>query len=502
MDGHALSGGDVADDGLPFDGRAAFGQADHLPFEVADPEDGARPGDDPRGRLPDERFLAEGDAVGRKDGRDEPPVDDDLAQPDLAVKALQVPDRGPEDRGQPGDEMILFPQIGGDDVVAELLLPKPAAQGRARRPVPEIEPSLDLLPGPGGRGGAQQAPRRRPVLGRHDLHDVAALEDGLEGRGGAVDPGPRGPQPDLRVDLEGEIEGRGPRRKVDDAAFGREDEDLFGDEVRFEAPQEFLGVLLLLVEGGHLPEPVQAAVLLHRARGLALFVAPVRGDAVLGQVVHFPGADLDLEGLLALGDDGRMQGLVEIGLGHGDEIPEPLRQVRPPLVDDPQGGVAVLDGVRHDAQGQEIVHLVETDLAAAHLAPDAVGPLDAGEDLGRDAVLLEQALERPLHGLEVLLGRLLVRLDEDRHLDELLGGDVAEGEILELGPDAAHPEAVGDRGIDLERFAGDLLPLRFVEVFQGLEIMDPVGQLDEDDADVVGHGQDDLADGRGPAGLR
>ena len=31
--------------------------------------------------------------------------------------------------------------------------------------------------------------------------------------------------------------------------------------------------------------------------------------------------------------------------------------------------------------------------------------------------------------------------------------------------------------------------------------MEPVGQLDEDDPDVVGHGQDDLADGLGPPDL-
>ena len=67
------------------------------------------------------------------------------------------------------------------------------------------------------------------------------------------------------------------------------------------------------------------------------------GDPVLGQVVHFPGPDLDLQALLVLGDDGRVEGLVEVGLGHGDEIAEAVGDGRPFLVDDAQRGVAVLD---------------------------------------------------------------------------------------------------------------------------------------------------------------
>ena len=84
-------------------------------------------------------------------------------------------------------------------------------------------------------------------------------------------------------------------------------------------------------------------------------------------------------------------------------------------------------------------------------------------------------------------------------LGEFLRGHVAERQVLELGPDAPHAEPVGDRGVDVERFAGDLPPPYLVEVLEGLEVVDPVGQLDEDDPDVVGHRQDDLPDGLGPA---
>ena len=110
-------------------------------------------------------------------------------------------------------------------------------------------------------------------------------------------------------------------------------------------------------------------------------------------------------------------------------------------------------------------------------------------------------LERPAELLEVRLGRFPARLDERGDPEILLGLHVAEGEVLELGLDPAHPEPVGDRGVDLEGLRGDLFLLVFGEELERLEVVEPVGQLDEDDPEVVGHGQDDLADGLGPAGL-
>ena len=62
-----------------------------------------------------------------------------------------------------------------------------------------------------------------------------------------------------------------------------------------------------------------------------------------------------------------MEGLIEIGLGHGDEIAEALGDGGPFLMDDPQGGIAVLDGVGDDPEGEEIVDLAEIDLLSLHL---------------------------------------------------------------------------------------------------------------------------------------
>ena len=95
--------------------------------------------------------------------------------------------------------------------------------------------------------------------------------------------------------------------------------------------------------------------------GGAFLVAPVRRDAVLGNPVHFPGADLHLkgEGDLPAADDGGVQGMVHIDLGYGDIVLEAARDLVPQRVDDAQHGIAVRDGVHDDADGDQVVDLVK-----------------------------------------------------------------------------------------------------------------------------------------------
>ncbi len=48
--------------------------------------------------------------------------------------------------------------------------------------------------------------------------------------------------------------------------------------------------------------------------------------------------------------------------------------------------------------------------------------------------------------------------------------------------------------VDLSRLAGDALLLGRGQRPEGAHVVEPVGELDEDDADVLGHGQEHLAD--------
>ena len=56
------------------------------------------------------------------------------------------------------------------------------------------------------------------------------------------------------------------------------------------------------------------------------------------------------------------------------------------------------------------------------------------------------------------------------------------------------PEPLRQRRVDLHRLAGDALLLLDRQGVQRAHVVEPVGELDEDDPDVLGHRQQHLSD--------
>ena len=143
---------------------------------------------------------------------------------------------------------------------------------------------------------------------------------------------------------------------------------------------------------------------------------------------------------------------------------------------------------------QHVVDLLDGDVLALYLLPDAVEALDARLHARLNFVLLQLLLDDALHLRQKRFAFLAARLDGIFDLVVGDGIDILEGEIFQLAANFAHAQAVGDGGVDVERLARDfLLPLRREEL-QGAHVVQAVGQLDEHHANVVHHGQDHLAD--------
>ena len=83
----------------------------------------------------------------------------------------------------------------------------------------------------------------------------------------------------------------------------------------------------------------------------------------------------------------------------------------------------------------------------------------------------------------------------DRFLNLLVADriQIAEAEVFQLAANLAHAQAVRDGRIDLQRLFGDLLLAVRRQVLERAHVVQAVGQLDEDDADVVHHGEHHLA---------
>jgi hypothetical protein len=172
------------------------------------------------------------------------------------------------------------------------------------------------------------------------------------------------------------------------------------------------------------------------------------------------------------------------------------------VVDDAESGVAIALGIADDAHGKQVVNLIEAAFLANQFAMERVKSLDARFEFGGNAVLDEAGANGVLDVFEKALvdglffgdfflqGEVSVRLEE------------AESEIFEFALDDGHAEAMGDGGVDVHGLARDALLLDGRKEFQGAHVVEAVCELDQDDANVVDHGEKHFADVFGLARFR
>ena len=194
-----------------------------------------------------------------------------------------------------------------------------------------------------------------------------------------------------------------------------------------------------------------------------------------------------------------MERLVAVGLGVGDPVLEPfgdgLVDVGDQGVHLPAGGLLLGEGdVEHDADREQVVDLLEADLLVADLLVDRVDRLRPPEDPVRVAGGVEQFAQGPQEVGDVALALALGLVELAGDLPVGVGGLYLEAEVLELRLERVQPEAVGEGGVDVGGLRGDFGLLDGRHAPEGAHVVHAVGHLDEDDADVLEQGGDDLAE--------
>ena len=76
---------------------------------------------------------------------------------------------------------------------------------------------------------------------------------------------------------------------------------------------------------------------------------------------------------------------------------------------------------------------------------------------------------------------------------------MAKAKIFEFGAHLTHTETVSDGGIDFEGLLGDPFLALSAQRTHGPHVVEPIGELDHDDPDVVDHGEEHLANAFGLA---
>ena len=159
-----------------------------------------------------------------------------------------------------------------------------------------------------------------------------------------------------------------------------------------------------------------------------------------------------------------------------------------------QRAIAIVLARTQDAKRVNVRQMREGGLFLLHLAPDGIGPLFPPMHLDIDACLDGETLDFGADGGDHVAG-VAAQLDETAHdRGAGLGMQHLEGQILELLADRLHAHAPGQRGIDLHGLPRDPLALVRAQMRDCAHVVQPVSQLDQDHADILGHGQQQLAE--------
>ena len=270
---------------------------------------------------------------------------------------------------------------------------------------------------------------------------------------------------------------------------------------RFQRGRNHRGLIAgldLAVPGQQLAHPRQLPVVLAGrgdlpALGAGFLVAPVRGHAVLGELVHLARADLHLERPAVVVSHHRVQRAVAVGLGPRNIVVEFLGDGRPHLVHHAQRRIAVAHVVDDDAQRAQVVHLGEVQTLDAHLVPDAVDMLGPAADLGVHAAGGQRRLQALDRAGDEGLALDPLFFQQARDLLVAVGLQETERKVFHFPLDLPDAEPVGQRRVQVQGLARELDGTGRLALGVPAQRAQPRGQPHQHDAQVGCHGQQHLA---------
>ena len=136
-------------------------------------------------------------------------------------------------------------------------------------------------------------------------------------------------------------------------------------------------------------------------------------------------------------------------------------------------------------------------MLVVHLLVDGVQGFFTPTDAHVHAGLFEDRFDFALHFLDQVAAAVAGARDgfgQDRIAPRQ---QVLEGQVLQFAVDLVQTQAVGDWRVDFQGFRGNASPFAARHVVHGAHVVGAIGQFDQDDPHVAGHGQQHLAKGLG-----
>src|SRR6185437_5328669 len=300
-------------------------------------------------------------------------------------------------------------------------------------------------------------------------------------------------QANFRVHGEREVDRRRALGKLDHVTRRREYEYLVLVQIQLQELEKLVRRLGIELQLEHLPEPLEMPIELVRVARVFL-EAPVRGDSVFRGAVHLARTYLNLEQLPAGSEHSRVQRLVSVRLRLRDVVLDTFLDRSPPVVDDAECMVTIRNAVHEHANREKIVDLLVRLVAIHHLLVDGPEMLRPSGDLHvGDSGSRHFRGERLAHPLDeiVALGTLL--RNETREVAIRIRLEMLEREILELPADLRHSETVRQWRVQVARLLSDAPALLFGKRLERAHVVQAIGELDDDDARILGDRQQQLA---------
>ena len=291
----------------------------------------------------------------------------------------------------------------------------------------------------------------------------------------------------------GKVHGGGATGQFLDVAFGGEHIGFVREQVHLHVLDELHGVAGFLLQLQQPLHPALGAAVGGRAGFVIGLVQPVGGDAVVGHGLHFFGANLHFQGNAGAGLQRGMQGLIAIGLGNGDVVLEAAGNGGEIVMGGAEHAVAGVDPVHDDAEAEHIHDVGEGFVLLLHLGVNAVEVLFAAQYPGFDTFFFQAVFQAGLDGGEDFLAVAAGLFYGLANQFCAHGVDGVKGQVLVFHPHVVHAQPEGDGGVQFQGFGGNAATLFGAHHMQGAHVVQAVSQLDEDDADVPGHGQHHLA---------
>ncbi len=302
----------------------------------------------------------------------------------------------------------------------------------------------------------------------------------------------------------GEIDHIGLTRQRDQLSLRRKAEHLIVKQLQLGMLEELFRVGAVRQNSDGVAQPgegVGFALQEFGRRADAILVEGVRGDAEFRDLVHFLGADLQFDALVAGTYYGSVNRAIIVLLRGRDVVLEPAGHHRPCGVHDAERAVAGFDVLHHDAESKNIGQLFEADRLALHFGPDRKRLLAPAIDMRGHPVLLKIFGELAFDFANQVAVAVGQRIQPLHHHGMSFRIQRAERKVFEFFPHLLHTHAAGERRIDVERLLGDPAACRGRHELQRAHVVQTVGELDQENADIVGDRKQQLAEVLGLLGF-